>query len=135
MKYDKTYDNVKRKLETELIKCENDYCYIQLNLDRDEINSQPFFILEKSQLLHKYNDKFFACISKKSKDKTEYVREPIINKWLKDENKRKCLNLCFKPYQLPDELMKNILIYFEDFVLPNYLNVKITVKLKEYYFI
>ena len=25
-------------------------------------------------------------------------------KWLLDENKRRCLNLCFKPYQLPDEL-------------------------------
>ena len=114
-KYDKTYDNVKKQLENEIIKCENDYCYVQLNLDRDEINSQPFFILEKTQLLHKYCDKFFACIPKTVRDKVEYVREPIINKWLLDENKRRCINLCFKPYQLPDELNEKHFNLFRGF--------------------
>jgi hypothetical protein len=46
-KYDKTYDNVKKQLENETKKFENDYCCIQLNLDRDEINFKPSFILKK----------------------------------------------------------------------------------------
>ena len=114
-KYDKTYENVKKQLENEIIKCENDYCYIQLNLDRDEINSQPFFILEKGQLLHKFNDKLFFSSQKKIKDKIEYIREPVIHKWLLDENKRRCINLCFKPYQLSDELNEKHFNLFRGF--------------------
>jgi hypothetical protein len=45
----------------------------------------------------------------------ENVREPIINRWLLDENKRRCINLCFKAYQLPDQLNEKYFNLFRGF--------------------
>jgi hypothetical protein len=114
--FGKSYQYVKTKLEEVLIKCDNNYCFIQLNLDRDEINDEPFFILTLSQLLHKYNDKFMYKYERKKgcKEKT-YETAPIINEWLKDENKKRCLNLCFKPYQLTDDLNQKHFNLFRGF--------------------
>jgi hypothetical protein len=114
-KYNKTYENVKKELEKELIKCENNYCFIQLNHNRDEINDEPFFILTSSQLTHKYCDKFFINVPVKKGNKTIYKKDAIIDYWMKDENKRRCLNLCFKPYQLPNDLNEKHFNLFRGF--------------------
>jgi len=114
-KYNKDYDSVKKKLETTLIKCVNDGCFIQLNNDRDEINSQPFFILSKEQLNHKYCDCYKYSKKIQKGKNISYVDTPIIYDWIIDENKKKCLNLCFKPYKLSNDLNEKHFNLFRGF--------------------
>lgn len=103
-KFNKDYDSVKKKLENRLIKCVNDGCFIELNIERDEINNQPFFILSREQLNHKFcdNHKYLKKIQRGKN--ISYIETAIIDDWIKDENKKKCYNLCFKPYKLADDL-------------------------------
>ena len=98
----KTYKNVKREFDKTIFKCYDPICFIEVNLDQDEINQKSVYIHSKEDLLNKYTElKYYE-----KDDKKKGVWKQFIPEWLKDEKKKIYHTLTFKPYKLSESLSK-----------------------------
>ena len=119
--YGRTYKVIKAKLEHNIIKIDNQILYIELYHDRDLFTPESFRTLTKAELIHKFDDmKGFKYIEivKNKKGEQSKVETNIVelnSKWWKDESKRKCTKLVFKPCKLTEELNKKYFNMFQGF--------------------
>lgn len=94
--FNKSYYNVKKNFEKRVFKCYDPICFIELNLEQDEINQKPYYIYSEKELITKYKEESYYAKSKKG----DIVKHKFLNEWLLDETKKIYNAVVFKPYQL-----------------------------------
>lgn len=120
-KFNRSYKVIKAKFEKSIIKVDNDVIYIELFNERDEFTPEPFRTLTYQQLHHKYFDakgySYFHYTENKKGQKSKEICNILSpnSLWIKDENKRRCSKLVFKPCKLTDELNNKYFNMFQGF--------------------
>lgn len=95
-KFNRSYYMEKKKFERTVFKCYDPICFIELNLEQDEINQKPYYILSERELITKHKDISYYAKNKKG----DIVKKNFLKEWLLDESKKIYHAVVFKPYEL-----------------------------------
>jgi len=119
--FNKTYNNKKIEFEKEVIKINDCASYIQLNHNRDIHKPESFYVKDKKDLIHYYNDNEKFIYTNITKDKKGNINKEKISivdiksEWWKDCSKRKVDRLIFQPFKLDELLNKRYFNIFQGF--------------------
>jgi len=106
-----TYDNIKKEFDTRVFKCNDPIGFVEININQNELNPSPYYILSRSQVIEKYEDLLY--FEKNEKDKV--VKKSFTARWLKDPTKKSYHNIVFLPKKLSPEMAKNHFNLFKGF--------------------
>lgn len=113
--YDKnikrTYFNIKRDFDKKIFKCNDPIGFIEINLEQDELNQKPYYILTRQQIIEKYEEIMYWEID----DNEKWKQKSFTSKWLKDPSKKIYNSVVFKPMKLSRELNNKHFNLFKGF--------------------
>lgn len=116
-----TYDKIKNKFAKIVFKITDNPCFIELNKQRDIHKPDTFYIMNKTQLIHKYCDEEEFKYVKMIKDKKGAVKKNKISivspasEWWDDSTKIKYERLVFQPFSLEGDMAKRYYNLFQGF--------------------
>lgn len=113
---DRTYANVKKKFDKYVFKCQDPIGFININLEQDEINQKPFYILNRKELLEKFEElSYWEWVESKQ----QFQQKQFVNTWLKDPNKNIYNSVVFRPQQLDQQFSRKHFNLFKGFRVEN----------------
>lgn len=102
-----SYNQVKKKFETHCFKCINNIIYIDLNLNRNDVDPEIFFILKSKEVIEKYMHLVYYDKILDKKNETWTIKpQNFITKWIKDDKIKLYQSVCFSPEGLTTEMSK-----------------------------